>query len=216
MSHRFFSTFRKRNDDQFFRLVSISIITVFLFGIVSISDHVFMAQTALLPQEQQFDLGLYNNSTYGLSFMYPVDWYKAEILTGPIIDIKFVVPSNSSSLFDIPTIDVFIDKSLGNTSSLEEYDALQEQTFSTLFNNATVLVNRSTMLSDLPALERAFVTNQSGAPSASVQMFTVKDGKVFAITFVADQSEFLRYLPVFTRLTESFTLTHETPMNAMR
>jgi eukaryotic-like serine/threonine-protein kinase len=65
-----------------------------------------------------------------------------------------------------------------------------------------ILETNSTNLADLPAREIVF----SNAGLKTMQMWTIKDDRVFTITYEADEEDFQNDLQVAQRMTESFQI----------
>ena len=65
-----------------------------------------------------------------------------------------------------------------------------------------VLVSDSTTLADLPAREIVF----TNVGLKTMQVWTIKDDRIFTITYEADEEDFQNYLQVTQRMTESFQI----------
>ncbi|MGA6923043.1 MAG: hypothetical protein WBY22_08980, partial [Nitrososphaeraceae archaeon] len=65
-----------------------------------------------------------------------------------------------------------------------------------------ILESDSTTLADLPAREIVF----TNVGLKTMQVWTIKDDRIFTITYEADEEDFQNYLQVTQRMTESFQI----------
>jgi hypothetical protein len=151
---------------------------------------------------------LYDNSSYGIRFQSPSDWKKIEILAGRITTVQFTFLPKNTSIPDA-VIDISIEKSLGNITSLGQYGEAADRILHAILGNFTSTEARSTVLSGQPAIARVLDIKQpvSGIHLNIAQVFTLKDGKAYGITYTTQASRYLSYLPVVQQIINSFQIT---------
>ena len=168
------------------------------------------------------NVSTYQNSSLGLSLQYPSDW-KAEELANidnnnnTASSIKFSSPSKK----DLMVVSVYTQ----NLSSLP----IEQQQNITLDSLTRMGINAAKQnLNNLQFLdlETANVTLGLGQNNqahkiiysntnkntsfplqfVTMQTYTIKDGKIYGISYVSEASQFFRHLPAVQRMTDSFQI----------
>jgi eukaryotic-like serine/threonine-protein kinase len=151
---------------------------------------------------------LYDNSSYGIRFQSPSDWKKIEILAGRITTVEFTLLPKNTSIPDA-VIDISIEKSLGNITTLGQYGEAADRISHAILGNFTSTESRPTILSGQPAIARVLDIKQptSGIHINIAQVFTLKNDKAYGITYTAPAPRYLSYLPVVQQIINSFQIT---------
>jgi hypothetical protein len=145
------------------------------------------------------DLATYSNPNLGFSLEYPSDWQKEESLT-------FVSPQGGISNRSPEVISVTTEVLPTSDFSLDRYsEAAISQVES--FQDFKLLNSSSTMLAGLPAHMILYTfTDESQTPLQNLQVWTIKDGIAYVITYGGVSEEFESSLPVLQSVMDSFSL----------
>ena len=145
------------------------------------------------------DLVPYNNPNLGFSLDYPANWEKEESLT-------FVSPQGGIGNRTPEVISVTTEVLPTSDFSLDRYsDAAIGQVES--FQDFKLLNSSSTMLAGLPAHMILYTfTDESQTPLQNLQVWAVKDGTAYVVTYGGTPEEFDSSLPAFQSIIDSFSL----------
>jgi eukaryotic-like serine/threonine-protein kinase len=208
-----------KQDEKFVNLsYRITIPLVFLLVILSFS---ILSQ---IPKQQAIALRItlssqtpitannfltYVNSTYGIKFLFPYNWSKIEILSEKLNVVKFFSPLINTSENVPATIDISIEKNLGNITTLSEYANHTDKSLNSLLSGFNITQSQPTTLSGLLANERVFDIKQpvSGLDLSVGQVYTIKNNKAYVITYTVPASKYFDYLPTFQKMINSFQIT---------
>jgi hypothetical protein len=156
------------------------------------------------------NISLYHNSSYGVEFQPPQGWNKIEVLDGPITLIEFTSPPrNETGSIELPAqVIVSIEKGLGNVTTLQQYSEGADKLLKTILGNFTS-TSQPTTLSGLPAISRTIATQNpvSGIDILIAQIFVIKNGSAYTITYTAPSSIYYSYLPLVQQIINSFQIT---------
>jgi hypothetical protein len=154
---------------------------------------------------------LYENSTYGIKFQFPYGWNKIELLTGRLTNIEFTSPTgNVTGGTQLPAeVVISIEKGLGNVTTLGQYGEASNKLLHATLGNFNSTTPRPATLSGQPAIARVLDVKQptSGIHINIAQVFTIKDGKAYIITYTAPASRYFSYLPMVQQIINSFQIT---------
>lgn len=154
---------------------------------------------------------IYDNSTYGIKFQSPYGWNKVEILFGRITTIEFTSPAgNATSGAQLPAqVMISIERGLGNVTTLGEYSKASDKLLHAILGNFNSTASKPTTLSGQPAIARVLDIKQpaSGIHIDIAQVFTIKDGKAYSISYAAPASKYFSYFPILQRIINSFQIT---------
>jgi serine/threonine-protein kinase len=201
----------KKSERILLSATSVAIITSLLFIIDQITGQVSLATTpisSLSPTTAPSNFVNYENSSFGLKFQSPSSWSKVEISSPRLIDIKFISLSNTSDKFPT-TIDIAIEKNLGNITSLDQYAHVADETLNTSFSSFNMSTSGSTFLAGFPAIERVFDYKLT-IPEVLLkarQIFTIHNNMAYVITYTSEATRYSNYLPIFGKIVDSFQIT---------
>lgn len=153
---------------------------------------------------------IYDNSTYGIKFQSPYGWNKVEILFGRITNIEFTSPGNTTSGAQLPAqVMISIERGLGNVTTLGQYSKASNKLLHAILGNFNSTASKPTFLSGQPAIARVLDVKQpaSGIHINIAQVFTIKDGKAYSISYAAPASTYFSYFPIVQRIINSFQIT---------
>jgi hypothetical protein len=152
---------------------------------------------ATTTQTAELDFVPYSNPTFGIRTEYPADWGR--------LDLSFLL-NNSADIDFYPLDDTSGSKHI--RIQVETIVSAQNMTLEQYSNariNSTegqILGSNSTVLSGLPAREIVFTSMDL----RTMQVWTVKDDRVYAISYMAPEGDFQNDLPIAKRMIESFQI----------
>jgi hypothetical protein len=145
------------------------------------------------------DLVSYSNPNLGFSLEYQSEWEKEESLT-------FVSPQGGIGNRTPEVISITTEVLPTSDFSLDSYtEAALGQVES--FQDFRLLNSSSTTLGGLPAHMIVYsFTDESQTPLENLQVWTIKDGMAYVITYGGTPEEFDSSLPVFQSVMDSFRI----------
>jgi hypothetical protein len=171
------------------------IISIWLSLFFEINQQI--AVIATTAQTDELTFVPYSNPTFGISTEYPVDWGR--------LDLSFLL-NNSADIDFYPLDDTSGSKHV--RMQVETIPSAQNMTFeqySSVKINSTegqVLESNSASLAGLPAREIVF----ADGGLRTMQVWTIKDGMVYTISYISDEEDFQNDLMVANRMIESFQI----------
>ena len=141
----------------------------------------------------QADFTTYENPKFGIRLQYPSDWGRLDLsFLGASADIDFYPLDDTSGAKDV-RIQV---KALPlQNMTLEQYTSIQMNSI-----EGQILESNSTILGNLPAHQIVF----TNIGLKTMQVWTLKDNKVYTITYVAEEDDYENDLQIAHRIIESF------------
>ena len=146
-----------------------------------------------IAQTSQADFTNYENPKFGIRVQYPSDWGRLDLsFLGASADIDFYPLDDTSGTKDV-RIQV---KALPlQNMTLEQYTNTQINS-----TQGQILESNATSLGNLPAHEIVF----TNIGLKTLQVWTLKDDKVYTITYVAEEDDYENDLQIAQRIVESF------------
>jgi eukaryotic-like serine/threonine-protein kinase len=152
---------------------------------------------ATTVQTAEPDFVPYSNPTFGIRTEYPADWGR--------LDLSFLL-NNSADIDFYPLDDTSGSKHIRIQveTILSAHNMTLEQYSNARINSTEgqILGSNSTILSGLPAREIVFTSTDL----KTMQVWTVKDGRVYAISYIAPEEDFQNDLLIAKRMIESFQI----------
>jgi eukaryotic-like serine/threonine-protein kinase len=147
----------------------------------------------VIAQTGQADFTTYENPKFGIRVQYPSDWGRLDLsFLGASADIDFYPLDDTSGTKDV-RIQV---KALPlQNMTLEQYTNTQINS-----TEGQILESNATTLGNLPAHEIVF----TNIGLKTMQVWTLKDDKVYTITYVAEEDDYENDLQIAQRIIESF------------
>jgi eukaryotic-like serine/threonine-protein kinase len=154
----------------------------------------------------------YENPTYAFGIQYPSNWEKVEFNQGieeghRNIIVNFVSPLEGSS----DTFREYLIIEVGNLwsqkLSLDQYTNTQIRSRLSL-PSFELIESTSATLSDNPA--RRVVYTYSDAEigiTRTMEILTIKDDKLYFISYTADATKYSNYLPTIQKMIDSFKIS---------
>jgi hypothetical protein len=160
---------------------------------------------------------LYDNKTLGIKILYPSNWEKLEGVGSFVFSPDVVVfrshlnasnsRQNSNATQQIPpaVLVVSIDKNLP-TSDLNIYS---NATIKHILQNTVgskIIESTDTKLAGYPAHRIVGTFKQANNDLKVLDIWTIKDSKLYRITFYAQQTKYADYLPTTQKMIDSFQI----------
>jgi eukaryotic-like serine/threonine-protein kinase len=146
-----------------------------------------------IAQTDQADFTTYENPRFGIRVQYPSDWGRLDLsFLGASADIDFYPLDDTSGTKDVRI----------QVKALPLQNMTLEQYTSTHINSTEgqILESNATALGNLPAHEIVF----TNIGLKTMQVWTLKDDKVYTITYVAEEDDYENDLQIAQRIIESF------------
>ncbi|MGA3359582.1 MAG: PsbP-related protein [Halobacteriota archaeon] len=140
------------------------------------------------------------NSTNGFAIQYPSDWSK-DINQSGAVDVLFVLPTNNvTENLNVQVINISANDTLtSRTASIIS----QVQNIS----NFTQIDAGNTTLAGNPAYKIVYTATVNGNDLKLTQIWTIKDGKEYFITYKAAPNNYDTYLSAAQQMIDSFQIT---------
>jgi len=154
-----------------------------------------LALAQMSDQNQNFET--YNNPTFGIRIQYPPDWGRLDLsfLQNDSADIDFYPLEDVSQAI---AIKVQVKTLPLQNMTLDDYTKTQLN-----YTEEQLLESNMTTLAGLPAHEIVF----ANLGLKTMQIWTIKDDKVYTITYVAEEEDFQSDLQTTERMIKSFQIT---------
>ena len=163
-----------------------------ILTILSSLSYVTTRQTTI-AQTDQTNFTTYENPTFGIRIQYPSDWGRLDLsFLGASADIDFYPLDDTSGAKDVR---IQVKTLPSQNMTLEQYTNTQIKSI-----EGQILESNATTLSGIEAHQLVF----TNIGLKTMQIWTLKEDKVYTITYVAEEEDFENDLQVARRMIESF------------
>ena len=154
-------------------------------------------KSALGQAQQQFQN--YQNPTLGFSIQYPSDWELQEESNDKLRFIKqegFV------------TADLNVESLDESETTLSEYANTRVNELQGERPEFQLISNEPTTISNKPAQKviYTFEREEDGKTNKVMRIWTINEDKLYTLAYIAESTQYDRYLPAFQRMVDSFRL----------
>lgn len=142
------------------------------------------------------EFSTYENPNYGVKIKYPRSWQIQQIgdpFTGDVVKFWSLSTSHTQKMTAEVNINV---ENLKEPTSLAEYTNLSVNEITQFLTNARILDSYSTKLSNLPAHEVIYSGKEEGYNIKRMAVWTLKENKVYIITYTAEESQYENFLKI--------------------
>ncbi len=151
-----------------------------------------------------------SESLKGITIKYPLDdWKPIKASDDFIGEVIQFIPTNEKQL-DSCTIDITISVQYFSKQllSLEEYKNLAVQRIKDNNPNQQITDNSkdSPTLSKLKAYKLTYTRQERQCKLQAIEVGTVRNSKVYFITYTADSAKFSQYIPIAEAMIQSFQI----------
>lgn len=147
----------------------------------------------------------YENPADGIRIKYPAGWVKEE-LQSPSRTLFYSPPESESDTFS-EQVNILIDDRFTQPITLDEYEELILDQLKYFFTDYNIISTGETTLANNPALEMVYTATQEKSTAKILQVFTIKNNKVYVITFVSEPREYSDYFGTAQEMINSFEIT---------
>ena len=149
----------------------------------------------------------YRNENYGIALEYPQDW-TVEELEDPITGEIAVLVSPLENASDSFQEKIYL--SINNLSTdREEYGQYLLNKMQNTSNIMNITYKQdSAILANLPAQSITYQRKQENIDLQQQEIFTIKNGKVYALTYIAEQNKYQKFLDTVNIVIKSFNIIH--------
>jgi serine/threonine-protein kinase len=152
----------------------------------------------------------YTNSNYGITIHYPSDWKIGEHVYTNRFVLNFTSTLKNNSDTFPATITVSVEPLKQNRTTLNEFTITTLDNAKQSLPNFQLIESNATTLASNPA-HRIVYTFTSSDPSVqlhfqSMNIWTLKENKVYSISYTQARSQFNKYLPIIQNMIHSFDI----------
>ena len=150
----------------------------------------------------------YANSAHGVSVKYPQLWTKTETLdpiTGSLATFMAPVQVNNSDVFQ-ENLRIIVQNLAGKNVTLAEYTQTSIEEIKLFSPDAEIVEQRNTQLANEPAHQVVYTGKEEGYTLKHLQIWTIKDNKVYIITYTAELNKYSDYLKTVQKMINSFEI----------
>lgn len=159
----------------------------------------------LLVEESAINFANYENSGYGITIQYPQTWNKQEIssvVTNEVVE--FISPQEDDSDKFQENLTVTVEN-LSFPLSLDEYTNLSKQQINQQKNTKIISETGST-LAGRRAYSVVYTVFDNGEKLKRMETWTLKNFKVYSITYEAEADKYAQYLNTAEKTIKSLQL----------
>jgi hypothetical protein len=154
-----------------------------------------MSIQTTIAQTGQVDFTTYENPRFGIRVQYPSDWGRLDLsFLGASADIDFYPLDDTSGAKDVR---IQVNQLPVQNMTLEQYTDTQINS-----TEGQILESNATTLGNLIAQEIVF----TNIGLKTLQVWTLKDDKVYTFTYVAEEDDYENDLQIAQRIIESFEI----------
>jgi hypothetical protein len=168
-------------------------------------------QKAMAQKTTSSNLLTYENPTYAFRIQYPPNWEKVEFDQGieeghRNIIVNFVSPLGGSSDTFREYLIIEVGDLRSQNISLDQYTNTQISSRRSL-PSFELIESASATLSGNPARKVMYTySNAEIGIARTMELLTIKDHKLYFISYTADATKYSSYLPTIQKMTDSFRL----------
>lgn len=148
----------------------------------------------------------YENPTYRIRIQYPSDWEKLEFSQRNIVVIFRSQPENASDtklenlliqVGNLPSQNIPLDEVVrANINNLKQ----------SLIDFELIELNATTLSGNNPAHKVVYTNREGEDELKTMQVVSIKEDKIYLITYTAEASRYDRYLPIIQKMIDSFRI----------
>ncbi len=154
---------------------------------------------------KEYDFLTYENYTYAIRIQYPSDWERLEFSQRNIVVI-FRLPQENSSDTKLENLLIQVGNLPFQNISLE---ALNNASVDNLRNSLVdfeLIESNATTIAYNPAYKIVYSDRVEQDERKTMQVLSIKEDKVYLLTYSAEASRYDRYLPTIQKMIDSFRI----------
>jgi hypothetical protein len=169
----------------------------------------FTEQNAFLP---------YENATYGIKIQYPAGYgwqigFANQTSEDNVYNyiVAFRSPLDRVSDTVVETVNIAMENlPPGENITLDAYSTFQISDLTLSGTNFDLRESTPTVLAGIPAYKIVYSETLQQVPLQVMQVWAIKDNKVYTISFAAEVSKYSTYLPTVQKMIDSFEFINST------
>jgi serine/threonine-protein kinase len=150
---------------------------------------------------EQPKLESYQDPAKAMQIKHPTTWTTQENVMGSTA--VFLSPRENAQDFFQENINII---SFDLAMTLDQYTAYAENQIKQSITDARIIESSPTTLAGLPAHKLVFTGRQGQNNLKWMQVWTIKNNKVYLLTYTAEEGNYNAYLPTAQEIMASFTL----------
>jgi hypothetical protein len=148
----------------------------------------------------------YENPTYRIRIQYPSDWEKLEFSQRNIVVI-FRSPRENSSDTKLENLLIQVGNLPSQNIPLDEVvRANINKLKQSLIDFELTELNATTLSGNNPAHKVVYTNREGEDELKTMQVVSIKEDKIYLITYTAEASRYDRYLPIIQKMIDSFRI----------
>ena len=157
--------------------------------------------------ERIITFSTYENIDYGIKIEYPKNWTVDEVTEPPVV-VQFLSPREGIGDTFQENVTIAYEE-LPQPMTLQEYTESSINLLRGLFTEFNLIEQSDTTLAGNPAQEILYTGKMEGTDLKCMQVITLKDDKVYILTYTAFPTTYPRYLQAVQTMTESFEIVEK-------
>ena len=199
---------------------SILIIAENLVLLIGTIEQTVLEQSTATLQTSNDNYENYENPNLKIKLQYPSEWGIFES-DGPVLsNIKGIVSfevlpqekKQEQNIEEMAVVSIIAENIPSNNITLDQFTKIQYDNFRQLFSDFNFRLENKTAVTigDIPAekLEYTIVNPSSDGIRNGMIIWTIRGDTVYMISFVGEQIQYFRYLPVVQMLINSIEFTN--------
>jgi hypothetical protein len=147
----------------------------------------------------------YENPSYRIRIQYPSDWEKLEFSRRNIVVI-FRSPAENSSDTKLENLLIQVGNLPFQNISLEALNNVNIDTLRNSLVDFELVESTATTIAYNPAYTIVYTDRVGQDEHKTMQVLSIKEDKVYLITYTAEASRYDRYLPTIQKMIDSFRI----------
>jgi len=149
---------------------------------------------------------IYKNPTYRIRIQYPSDWEQLEFNQRNIVVIFRSPPENSSDT-KLENLLIQVGHLPSQNIPLNEIASANINALNqSLIDFELIELNTTTLSGNNPAHKVVYTNREGEDERKTMQVLSIKEDKVYLITYTAEASRYDRYLPTIQKMIDSFRI----------
>jgi hypothetical protein len=172
-----------------------------IFFLLLVARDVLAQTTKSIGFNTNVAISTYRNSSLGIITQYPTNWTTSVNFAGPNMTVKFQPSPNP-----VPSVSITVKPSVSKVDSITN---LSREQIASVSSWAKITRSTPTVLANNPAYKIEYTYTKPGFGQYSekwVELWTIKDHRQYIIRYVAQPSEYNKYLPAVQNMINTLSL----------
>jgi eukaryotic-like serine/threonine-protein kinase len=151
----------------------------------------------------------YSIASYNVRIEHPQEWQpeeKPDRITGNLV--RFISPLVNSADSYQENVNLIVQNLSESRNTLELFTPFRLDVIKQSAQNIKFIQEGQQRLANQEAYQVTYTLEEDGKSLQRLQVWTVKDGKVYILTYTAEPNEYEKYLPFVKQMISSFQITN--------